>query len=127
MWHVRDWHREQLQRTWVSWIHQYWQHLASGSKIQAPRWLPAPADAGFTLIEIAHPAGQARDWGLSMADGSRIHVHEYADGRRVVHRDAYDPNRGLGHTLAHLMQETPYGILAVGIGAFLLITSASNG
>lgn len=116
---VQEWRTKQLRNQWVSWINLAWQHLTSGAKVEAPWMLPAPGEAGFELIEIAHPTGQSRDWGMSMADGSRIHIHEFADGRRVVHRDVHDPKRGLGPTLAHLMQETPYGVLAIGLGVLI--------
>jgi hypothetical protein len=125
-WNVVEWRKQQLQGIWVAWIQQNWQSLVSGLKINAHYGLAAPPEAGFEAIGFAHPVGQIRDWGLSMTDGSRIHVHEYADGRRVVHRDKHDPKRGLGPALAHLMQETPYGMLALGCGALALITQASN-
>lgn len=129
-WNVSAWQVQQVQhqqRIWMSWVSQNWQRLLNGEKIPAPAWLAAPGVAGFEVIEIAHPVGQARDWGLSLSDDSRIHVHEYADGRRVVHRDVHNPKRGLGPMLAHLMQETPYGMLALSIGALVLISQASNG
>ena len=126
-WDVSEWRVQQLQKIWMAWIHQNWQNLVSGKKIIAPGGFVAPAEAGFEAIGLAHPVGQTRDWGLSMTDGSRIHIHEFANGQRVVHRDKYDPKRGLGSALAHLMQETPYGILACGIGALVLANQASNG
>lgn len=126
-WDVGAWRMQKLQNDWLSWATVHWPSLVGGAKINAPFWLAAPVDAGFEVIEIAHPVGQVRDWGLALTDGSRIHVHEYADGRRVVHRDVHDPKRGLGPMLAHLMQETPYGILALGITAMVLIAQASNG
>jgi hypothetical protein len=126
-WNVRDWRREQLRTTWVTWITQNWQRLAPGVKIEAPHWFGAPVEAGFEPIGIAHPVGQARDWGMSFTDGSRIHIHEFANGRRVVHRDKHDPRRGLGHAVAHLMQETPYGILGIGVATLFLLANASDG
>lgn len=126
-WDVGAWRTQKLQAAWVAWANVNWTSLVGGLKLGAPVWLAAPAEAGFEIIEIAHPVGQARDWGLSLADGSRLHVHEYADGRRVVHRDVHNPKRGLGPMLAHLMQETPYGVMAAfGIAAVVLITRASN-
>jgi hypothetical protein len=125
-WDVRAWQLQQRQGIWMGWINQNWQRLVSGDKINAPIGLAAPEEAGFEMIEVAHPVGQSRDWGLSVSDGSRIHVHEYADGRRVVHRDAHNPKRGLGPMLAHLMQETPYGALAIGAGTLYLLVRAAN-
>lgn len=62
-----------------------------------------------------------------MSDGSRIHVHAYHDGRRVVHRDQYDPARGIGPLIAHLAADTPLGILALIGGAVWLASSTRNG
>lgn len=129
-WGVSAWQVQQSQhhqRIWMGWINQQWQRLLNGEKIDAPAWLAAPADAGFEAIEIAHPVGQSGDWGLPLTDDSRIHVHEFANGRRVVHRDVHNPKRGLGPMLAHVMQETPYGILALCIGAVYVLTQSSNG
>jgi hypothetical protein len=56
----------------------------------------------------------------SYNDGSRVHVHEYWYGRRVVHRDQYDPNQGLGNLLPHLVFETalvPVVLLGLGLVA----------
>jgi hypothetical protein len=53
---------------------------------------------------------------VSCSDGSRIHVHEFPDGRLVAHRDRYDPDAGFGHAVAHLLTETFVGpLVAVGI------------
>jgi hypothetical protein len=129
-WNVSAWQVQQVQhqqRIWMTWVNQNWQRFLKGEKIEAPVWLAAPADAGFEVIEIAHPVGQSSDWGLSLSDNSRIHVHEYANGRRVAHRDVHNPKRGLGPMLAHLMQETPYGILALCAGTLYILAQSSNG
>lgn len=85
----------------------------------APGWLPPPAVAGFARIEVASPEGQVADWGLSFDDGSRVHIHEYADGRRVVHRDQHDPANGFWSTVSHLLSETwvgpVLGVVLVGV------------
>lgn len=124
-WSVSLWHQQRCRDQWVAWINQWWGHLSAGQKIVASPHLPAVAESGFEEIQIAHPVGQLRDWGFSMPDGSRVHVHEYADGRRVVHRDQHDPKRSLGAALAHLFQETPYGI-AIGVGLVLLAISRNG-
>src|SRR5262245_47815138 len=106
--------------TWSSWIDLAWPKLREGTKLEAASYLPHPKTAGFSPESIATPHGQCADWVLSFNDGSRIHVHEYSDGRRLVHRDRYDPNQGLGNLIAHLTFETPlvplvllgFGILA---------------
>jgi hypothetical protein len=107
LWHVR-WRREQLHRGWVAWLQSQWGALSSGFKIVAPLSLGSPADAGFAPIQFAHPVGQIRNWGLAFNDGSRVHVHEFADGSFLAHRDAHDPARSLESTVAHLVHETPY-------------------
>jgi hypothetical protein len=129
-WNPSAWQMQQRQHhqgIWMAWITQHWQRFVNGEKIDAPIWFAPPADAGFEVIEIAHPVGQTRDWGLPLSDDSRIHVHEYANGRRVVHRDVHNPKRGLGPMLAHLMQETPYGVLALCVGSLYLLAQTSNG
>lgn len=106
--------------TWYGWIQQSWGRLSAGGKIEAPSWLPSPATAGFAVIAIASPEGQSGDWGLSMNDGSRVHVHVFPDGRRVVHRDRFDPARSIWSMIAHLLTETWVGpVAAVGAGVVL--------
>ncbi len=61
-----------------------------------------------------------------MDDGSRVHVHEFPDGRRFVHRDRHDPDQGFGHMLAHLFTETWVGPAAVVAGLLLLGGSSSK-
>lgn len=53
-----------------------------------PAWAACIAGCVRLLTPaVASPEGQVSDWGLSFADGSRIHVHQFADGRYVVDRD----------------------------------------
>jgi hypothetical protein len=62
---------------------------------------------------------------FSFDDGSRLHVHEHYDGRRVVHRDQYDPSQGLGSLIAHLAFETPLvPVLLISIGVLAVARSA---
>lgn len=105
-------------RYWVSWIQSNWKSLKSGKKISAPTWLGHPSYAGFRQIDLAARQEQCRDWGLSFDDGSRVHVHEFEDGRLLVHRDRYDPAKSLGSLFAHLLGETVLGpvLLVVGLG-----------
>lgn len=106
--------------SWSSWIDSAWPKLTAGAKLEVPRHLPHPKHAGFSPESIATPEGQCADWVLSYNDESRVHVHEYCDGRRVVHRDQYDPNQGLGNLLAHLVFETalvPVVLLGIGLVA----------
>lgn len=97
----------------AAWITSNWPALVRGDKIEVPPWLPRPPESGFREVEIAMPAGQVRDWAVRVSDGSRVHVHEYPDGRLVAHRDRYDPDRGLGSTISHLWSETPWGAVAI--------------
>ena len=103
---------------WVAWIRVEWPRLSAGAKVVAPAWLPSPPVNGFTALAVATPQGQCADWGLSLNDGSRIHVHEFATGERIAHRDEHDPGQGLGRALAHLAFETwvgPAALLALGL------------
>jgi len=117
-----EWQTHWVRNQWQSWINHNWQSLVGGVKLEMPRWMTPSTEAGFTLLPVAHPVGQARDWGLSMPDGSRIHVHEYPDGRFVTHRDKFDPARGFQSSVAHLMQETPYPaiLMFAGVGALFI-------
>src|SRR5215831_8501760 len=91
---------------WLPWIQENWALLSAGYKVEAPLWLTPMPQSGFAQQALATPAGQAADWTLSMTDESRVHVHEFADGRRVVHRDEHDPDQGLLNMLAHLTFDT---------------------
>jgi len=111
--------------SWESWIASAWTKLKSGAKIDAPRYLPHPQHAGFSPESMASPEGQCADWVLPFNDGSRIHVHEHCDGRRVVHRDQFDPNQGLGNLVAHLVLETPLvPVTLLGLGLVAAARSA---
>lgn len=111
--------------TWTVWIASVWSRLKAGTKLEAPAHLPHPEDEGFSPESIATPEGQCADWVLSYDDGSRIHIHELCDGRRVVHRDQYDPNQGLGNLIAHLAFETPLvPAVLIGVGLVAVVKSA---
>lgn len=111
--------------TWIGWIASVWPRLKARAKVEAPACLPHPEDGGFSPESIATPEGQCCDWVLSYDDGSRIHIHEFCDGRRVVHRDQYDPNQGLGNLIAHLALETPLvPALLIGVGLVAVVQSA---
>jgi hypothetical protein len=107
---------------WNSWIGDVWDSLVDGRKLVAPTWLPHPADAGFTKETLATDAGQIADWVLSLEDESRLHVHEFSDGRLVAHRDRIDPNRSPLHAVAHFAWETDIGRIALLIGSIALGT-----
>jgi hypothetical protein len=111
---------------WESWIRFRWNELVVGAKLQAPRSLGSPQYAGFRPTRLAAPEGQASDWALAMSDGSRVHVHVYADGRQVAHRDKFDPDRGVGPMLAHLALDTPY-VLIVLMATLFVASSSTSG
>jgi hypothetical protein len=109
--------------SWMQWISQNWVALAAGAKIEVPQDVGQPQEAGFRITSNASPEGQLADWALAMSDRSRIHVHVYADGRRIAHRDKHDPDRGIGDKVAHLLVDTPLGVLAILGGTLWLATS----
>lgn len=111
---------------WLDWIALNWLALQQGRKLPAPAWLPHPATAGFQPISIATPEGQCADWRRSYTDGSRVHVHEFSDGSRIVHRDLYDPDAGFGHMILHLLTETAVGPVLAGV-LILVVVSRSLG
>lgn len=63
--------------------------------------LPHPVAAGFAPGR-GKPAGQVADYRRPLADGTEIHVREYADRYRV-HRD----RRSAEQRLRHLARDTP--------------------
>jgi hypothetical protein len=109
---------------WLPWIQENWALLAAGYRVEAPPWLVPMPQSGFARQTFAAPTGQVADWTLSMTDESRVHVHEFADGRRVVHRDKHDPDQGLLNMLAHVTFESPYVAVVALTG---LLVAASKG
>jgi hypothetical protein len=107
---------------WSDWLYWNREALAGGAKLVAPYWLGSPSTAGFRLVTSAAYEGQTRNWALSQRDGSRIHVHEYSDGRCVAHRDTHDPDRGLADMVAHLAFDTPLGLIALATSAVWLMS-----
>jgi hypothetical protein len=97
---------------WNTWIMDNWQLLLKRKHLPVPTWLPHRALSGFKAFTMSTPAGQCRDWSIPPPDGSRIHVHEFPDGRLVAHRDRFDPDRGIVHAAAHFFSETEVGLTA---------------
>jgi hypothetical protein len=114
------------QWNWERWIGQHRDTLASGAKIEVPWHFGPLTHAGFRQTSLASQQGQASDWSLSRPDGSRIHVHVYRDGRRVAHRDKFDPDRGIGPALAHLALDTPFVAIALVVGLVFASSSSSG-
>ncbi len=111
---------------WSHWIRSRWPELAGGKKVLVPHWLPHPSRVGFRKLRFATPRGQCANWGRSLTDGSRIHLHEFEDGRLVAHRDQYDPTAGLPNLLAHLLAETAVGPMVAVVGTMVLVNAVSE-
>ena len=110
-----------IDPSWAEWLNSVWPTLEARGHLPVPPVLPHPGAAGFAQPLFAEPQGQVRDYVYSVADGSRVHLHEYADGAMVAHRDASDPHQGVLPALRHLAFETVLGrtalltLLGVGI------------
>jgi hypothetical protein len=105
----------------LPWLSSVWPALVRGQHVPVPpelagavRQLPRPF--------VSAPAGQAQNYVQSLADGSRLHVHEFPGGRMVAHRDRIDPARSPLHAVAHVLTETPTGRVVAG-GAALAATA----
>jgi hypothetical protein len=99
---------------WNAWLP--WGELCAGEKVPVPAELPHPEVVGFSFTRLASNVGQSADWVYSLADGSRLHAHEYPDGRIVIHRDELDPSQGPATATFHWMSETREGnLLAFGL------------
>lgn len=85
-------------------------HLRRGGRVEL---LQHPSTMGFRRTRGGENHGQVADWVRAMPDGSRLHVHEMRGGRFVLHRDRWDPDRGLPHAVAHVLLETRAGNVAV--------------
>ena len=119
-------------QAWMQWIANNWEALCAGRKLCVRQgWLAHPRFVpGFRQVQ-GWPMGQSCDWGLQLDDKSRIHAQCYAapDGTPMlcIHRDKWDPDRGLGHAVMHALFETPAGP-AFGVAALATVAvSAANG
>ncbi len=106
---------------WEQWLSARWSYLVAGQEIDATWQVPHPSTAGFTRTDLAEGHGQLVDWELAVTDGSRIHVHEFADGRLVVHRDAINPSRGPLEAMMHWFSESALGKAVFVTGSVALI------
>jgi len=106
---------------WDEWLRRAWPNLTSGHKVRAPSWLPHPTSAGFSKTLLAEPVGQIADWARPGPQESRIHIHEYRNGVRIVHLDSPDPSLGPIHALRHWATQSLSGraFTAIGAGALL--------
>ena len=101
------------EAAWRDWLP--WAELAAGQKIEVPRGLPHPKEAGFRFTRWGRGVGQTADWVHPLPDHSRLHAHEFADGRLVVHRDRLDPGRGPAVATIHWLSECPEGNVLLGV------------
>lgn len=117
----RFWKCLTITKPWLSlktmywstqWLNMHWAALCSGKRIEVA-FLVHPTRFGFRRLSIALNIGQAEDWGLSLPDGSRIHVWLMRDGRWIAHRDATDPSLSPLHAVVHALTATPLGALAL--------------
>lgn len=116
----------EAREAWEGWISSIWPSLVSGASVHVPAHLSSPGDAGFTYPAMAEDAGQVADWTLPRDDGSRVHVHVYASGRRIVHLDAIDPERGALEAAGHWLTESRSGrgtLVFAGSSAILWLVS----
>lgn len=97
---------------WMAWLDGNWSLLANGGWVVLPGWLPHPGDVGFKCLGVAEDVGQVRNWVHALSDGSRLHVHEFAEGGLVVHRDRHNPDEGLVSSVLHFFLETKAGKVA---------------
>jgi hypothetical protein len=100
---------------WVNWVRDNFSRLIKKEWLEVPEYLPHPLQAGFYQLSIAENYCQINNYAISLSDGSRLHVHEYKDGRLIIHRDKYDPDKGIVDTTLHFFTETNIG-KTVGIG-----------
>lgn len=112
-----------VAESWAAWYRQNQQLLCDGVNLAVPATLPRPSQAGFAFTSLAENVGQVRDWAAPISDGSRLHVHEFADGSLRVHRDATDPSRGLTSAVWHWATESTSG-RAVVIAAVVLFVGS---
>lgn len=110
---------------WQAWALDHWQALVDGVHVDvAAGELSPPSSAGFERLAWAEPLGQDEDWGLSLSDGSRLHVHRWTDGSMRVHRDRIDPARGVVPALRHFVAEAPSAKVAMVVGGAVVAGKA---
>jgi hypothetical protein len=98
---------------WNGFIQTAWPQLSAGGRVPIPPGLLHPKWSGFEVPPLAEPVGQIADWVLSLTDGSRLHVHEFANGALVAHRDETDPKLGPIQAAWHWATESTSGKIVV--------------
>ncbi len=108
------------------WYHSVRPALAQGAWLRLPASAPHPSACGFETIIISEPHGQVADWGTPTPGGSRLHVHEHAEGTLVAHEDRFSPDEGPLSMLAHVLFETKAGKAALVVaGAAVIVKVAA--
>jgi hypothetical protein len=103
---------------WKDWLKTVWARLVKGEKVIVPGYVPKPKEAGFRKTTKAEDHGQSADWILPCPDGSRLHIHEHKDGTLRMHRDRYDPDKGVLSAAGHFLFETRWGIAVAVVGGY---------
>jgi hypothetical protein len=106
-------------RRWMLFAAAAWPVLVAGGRVCAPSELPHPREAGFERPIMSEDCGQSADWMAPMPDGSRLHVHEYAAGPLIVHRDRVDPSKSPLRAIWHVATETKIGGAVLRLGGLL--------
>jgi hypothetical protein len=94
--------------SWQTWLAHAWPTLHAGREVAVPGELRGVVSA-LPVPRIAANVGQSANHVLSLSDGSRIHVHVFANGAMRAHRDRTDPARSPLHAVWHIATETPVG------------------
>ncbi|MCA9559848.1 MAG: hypothetical protein KC583_14970 [Myxococcales bacterium] len=116
-----------MQSSYLNWITQVWTDLVRRKQVRVPAHLGHPRHAGFNRPPLAEPVGQIDDWVLPLRGGSRVHIHEFANGRLIAHLDRIDPERGPVQALAHWLTETRSGAVAItGVLVYLAVRAGAD-
>ena len=78
------------------------------------RWVAPP---------MAWPRGQIEDRVKSLGPGQgRLHWQRWPNGREETHHDQFDPARGAGEAIIHVLLETPIVPIMVGVAVVGTLT-----
>lgn len=104
---------------WRAWLASLHPNLGPDARVRVPAHLAHPSRVGFARAYWTKHVGQVADWVASIPDGSRLHVHELADGRLYLHRDRHDPTNGPVKLVRHIVEETSEGPALLSLGFIL--------
>ena len=103
-------------KAWESWYEKNHTDLFKGHKVKVEENLIHPREISeFKKLLFADDVGQAKDWAISIHNGSRLHIHEYSDGQLVGHLDKYDPGKSIFHAVTHWATESKSGLSMMGL------------